>query len=150
MQYSQASPGRIFILRLEDGEILHEELERFAREHEISAAAVVAVGGVDQGSILVVGPRESRAAKIEPMLRQLADTREVTGTGTLFPDDEGNPVLHMHIACGREGDTVTGCVRKGVKIWHVLEVVIFELVGAQAARRVEESTGFALLQCGAR
>jgi predicted DNA-binding protein with PD1-like motif len=149
MQSTQATPGRVFVIRLEDGEILHEQIEHFAREQHIRAASVIAVGGVDEGSTLVVGPREARATPVEPMFRQLADTREVAGTGTIFPDEEGNPVLHMHIACGREGDTVTGCVRSGVKVWHVLEVVIFELLGADAVRRREESTGFALLQCGA-
>ncbi len=44
----------------------------------------------------------------------LANVHEVAGVGTLFPDDEVNPVLHMYMACGRNGDTVTGCVRAGV------------------------------------
>lgn len=30
MKYSEARPGRIFVLRLEDGEIVHEVIERFA------------------------------------------------------------------------------------------------------------------------
>ena len=28
MKYSEAKPGRIFIIRLEDGEIIHEEIEK--------------------------------------------------------------------------------------------------------------------------
>ena len=40
MKYSSAQPGRIFILRLENGEIVHEEIERFAREQSIKAAAL--------------------------------------------------------------------------------------------------------------
>jgi predicted DNA-binding protein with PD1-like motif len=32
MKYSEAKPGRIFVLRLEDGDILHESVETFARE----------------------------------------------------------------------------------------------------------------------
>jgi len=45
MKYSQAHFGRTFILRLEDGEILHEEIEAFAAEHSVKAAAVILVGG---------------------------------------------------------------------------------------------------------
>ncbi len=30
MKYSQARLGRIFVIRLEDGDIIHEELEKFA------------------------------------------------------------------------------------------------------------------------
>lgn len=29
MKYSEAKQGRIFVIRLEDGDIVHEELERF-------------------------------------------------------------------------------------------------------------------------
>ena len=46
---------------------------------------------------------------------------EIVGTGTLFPNENGEPVLHMHVACGRNEGTVTGCVRRGVKTWHILE-----------------------------
>jgi predicted DNA-binding protein with PD1-like motif len=51
----------------------------------------------------------------------------------------------MHLACGREQSTITGCVRRGVKIWHVLEVVITELVDCTAGRPVDPITGFKLL-----
>jgi len=40
----------MFIIRLEDGEILHEKVEEFARTHAIAAAAVIALGGIDEGS----------------------------------------------------------------------------------------------------
>ena len=35
MKYSQAKQGRTFIIRLEDGDIVHEEIEKFAREKSI-------------------------------------------------------------------------------------------------------------------
>ena len=61
MKYSQAKPGRIFVLRLEDGDIVHEVIESFAREHAIGAAALVILGGADKESRLVVGPEAGRA-----------------------------------------------------------------------------------------
>ena len=60
MKFSEAKPGRFFILRLEDGDILHECIESFARERNIRAAALIAMGGADAGSKLVVGPAEGR------------------------------------------------------------------------------------------
>ncbi|MDD2706904.1 MAG: DNA-binding protein [Verrucomicrobiae bacterium] len=146
MKFSQAKAGRVFVIRLEDGEIVHEVLERFAREEGIRAAHVMVVGGVDRGSRLVVGPREGRAAKIEPMAHTLEDVCEAAGTGTIFPDEDGNPMLHLHMACGRQDKTVTGCSRAGVKVWQILEAVITELVGCNAVRRLEPSLGFKLLQ----
>ena len=38
MRYTEARPGRVFILRLEYGDIVHETIERFAVEHNIVAA----------------------------------------------------------------------------------------------------------------
>ncbi len=145
MKYGEARAGRIFVLRLEDGEILHEVVEQFARDHAIRAATVIAVGGADEGSRLVVGPAVSRCAPpIAPLIGTLAGVHELAGVGTLFPDDQDAPILHMHLAAGRADRTVTGCVREGVKVWHVCEVVIQELDGP--GRRVPDpKTGFKLL-----
>jgi predicted DNA-binding protein with PD1-like motif len=146
MKFATASPGRIFIIRLEDGEILHETIETFAQEQGIRAAALIVLGGADEGSKLVVGPKNSRAAPVTPMEHILAGTSEATGVGTIFPGEDGHPILHMHIACGREGSTVTGCIRRGVKVWHVMEIILWELTGTDAKRMLDSNTGFELLQ----
>jgi len=146
MRYSEARPGRVFVLRLEDGDIVHETIERFAVEQGIEAASLIIVGGADDGSRLVVGPREDRVLPLEAMKTQLAHAHEVAGVGTLFRDEEGTPLLHMHMACGRAGQTVTGCIRDGVKVWHVMEVIVHELVGSTAKRMVEAPLGLKLLR----
>jgi predicted DNA-binding protein with PD1-like motif len=146
MKFTSATPGRIFILHLEDGEILHETVEAFAREQGIRSAALIVLGGADEGSRLVVGPQEARSSPIVPMERVLDGTCESTGVGTIFPNAEGKPVLHMHIACGRKDETVTGCVRRGVKVWQVMELILWELTGTDAKRILESATGFELLQ----
>jgi len=145
MRYSTARMGRIFVIRLEDGEVLHETIERFAKEQGIRAAALIIVGGADEGSTLVVGPEKGRAFPVNPLTQVLAGVHEIAGTGTLFPDEEGKPVLHMHIASGREETTVTGCVRTGVKIWHIGEVIMFELTDTPAVRKIDPKLGFKLL-----
>ena len=147
MKFSSAQLGRVFVLRLEDGEIVHECIERFAAGHGITHAALTLHGGADAGSRLVVGPREDRSPPpIAPQLATLAGVHEVVGTGTLFPDEQGAPILHVHLACGRGENTVTGCIRTGVKTWHVLEVVLVELLGSTARRRLDPATGFELLE----
>jgi len=146
MRYSESRIGRSFVIRLEDGEILHESLERFAEEHGIRSAIVIAVGGADRGSRLVVGPDDPASQPIDPMEFMLDGVHEATGTGTIFPDREGRPVLHMHIACGRKNASVTGCVRRGVRVWKVLEVVVVELSGDHSLRERDPATGFELLE----
>lgn len=146
MKFSEARQGRTFVIRLEDGDILHDVVEGFAREMSIRAASLIAVGGADAGSRLVVGPETARVSPVVPMEHVLENVHEIAGVGTLFPDKEGNPVLHMHIACGREDSAVTGCVRRGVKAWHVMEVILTELTDTQAVRALDADTGFELLQ----
>ena len=145
MKYSEAKWGRVFVIRLEDGDIVHESIERLAVENNVRAGALVILGGADKDSRLVVGPEDGRAEAIRPMTSLLADVSEVAGTGTLFPDENGRPVLHMHMACGREEKTVTGCVRTGVRVWQVMEAVLFELTDTHAVRKHDPVTGFALL-----
>ena len=146
MKSSEAKQGRVFIIRLEDGDIVHECIERFAAAHGITHAAVMLHGGGDDGSILVTGPREGRCPPpIAPQTTILGGVHEVVGTGSLFPDAHGQPILHVHLACGRGTETVTGCIRTGVKTWHVIEVILFELIGCSARRLPDAATGFELM-----
>jgi predicted DNA-binding protein with PD1-like motif len=146
VKYAQATHGRVFVVRLEDGEILHEKIEEFAAEMGVGAAALVAVGGADKGSTLVVGPEKGRALPVVPMERVLGGVHEIAGAGTIFPDENGKPVLHMHAACGRRDTAIAGCVRRGVKVWRTVEVVIFEIACPSARRVYDEAVGFSMLE----
>jgi len=146
MQYTQARRGRTFVLRLEDGETVHEEIERFARDKEITAAALIITGGASGESELVVGPEHGDDRPVIPATHMLGNVHEVAGTGTIFPDEEGAPMVHLHMACGRGNHTVTGCIRSGVKVWQIMEVVLFELTGVCGKRILHPDLGFKLLQ----
>jgi predicted DNA-binding protein with PD1-like motif len=147
MQYSEGNLGRIFALRLEDGEPMPQTLESFLAERGITHGLAFMVGGADDGSKLVVGPEEGRALPVHPMVAALVGVHEILGVGTIFPDETGRPVLHMHGACGRKDSTITGCIRAGIMAWHILEIVVLEITGLQAARLPDAQTGFHLLQC---
>lgn len=146
MKYSEAKQGRVFVIRLEDGDIIHEEIERFAKAKSIQCAYLTALGGVDKNSRLVCGPADGRAEVIHPEIVDINNVHEVCGTGTIFPDANDIPTLHMHLACGRYENTVTGCVRTGVKTWHVLEIILVELLDCKAVRALDKATGFELLE----
>ena len=146
MQYSEARQGRVFVVRLEDGDILHEEIERLARKEAINAGAVIVLGGADAGSRLVVGPQEGRSLTICPMEHVLDEVHEVTGVGTIFPDEQGKPVFHAHVAGGRGTAAVAGCIRRGVRVWHVMEAIVTELLETSGKRVLDSQTGFDLLQ----
>ncbi len=146
MRCSVGSAGRVLVIRLEEGDVLHECVERAARDNGIVRGTVLALGGADRGSRMVVGPKDGRAEKIEPMLTQLAGESELAGVGTIFPDENGEPSLHMHASAGRDGRSVTGCVRAGVRTWLIQEIVVIEILGSEARRVKDPRTGFHLLE----
>lgn len=146
MKYSEAKLGRIFVLRLEHGDMIPDVIQAFAAKQKIKAAIVHFLGGADTGSKVVVGPEDGTAPKPRPMVTELSGTSEAVGMGTLFINEAGIPKLHLHAAFGRGRGTVTGCTREGVMVWHIGESVIFELLNTTAARRIDPGTGFELLE----
>jgi uncharacterized protein len=146
MQYREGRLGRIFILRLEEGERLNDSIEKFAREQKISHGLAFYLGGSRDGSQVVVGPEAGRE-EIVPMLHTLRGAQEVLALGTIIPNEAGEPLLHMHAAAGREGQATVGCTRAGLDVWLVGEVVLLEILGAEAAQRQKDAaTGFQLLK----
>lgn len=146
MKYSQGKIGRIFVVRLEDGDIVHKSIEKLAAKEKIKSAGVIIVGGADKTSKLIVGPKNGRSKIIKSLEFVLDNVHEISGTGTIFPNETGKPVLHLHIACGRKENTHTGCARQGVKIWNVGEVIIFEILNVYSKRQLDKVTGFELLE----
>jgi predicted DNA-binding protein with PD1-like motif len=147
VKWSQGQLGRVFIIRLEDGDVLPQCIERFAEENGVAAGHIVLVGGVGGGEI-VVGPRRSHERPPEPMLLPIDGAHEVAGVGVIALGEDGKPHLHIHAALGRSGRTVTGCLRPGVTTWLVGEAILYEIIGTKATRIADESSGFALLQPG--
>ncbi len=146
MQYREGQMGRVFILRLEEGERLNDSIEKFAREKQVSHGLAFFLGGSADGSKVVVGPEANRETII-PMIHALKGEQEVLALGTLIPNEAGEPVLHMHGAAGREGKATVGCTRAGVNVWLIGEVVLLEILGADSARRQKDpATGFQLLK----
>ncbi len=148
MHYTEGRMGRVFVLRLEDGERLNDTLEAFAWEQNLTHALAFYLGGAASGSKVVVGPDADRVDAVVPLIHMLRGSQEVLAVGTLFPDEKGAPVLHMHAASGREGRATVGCTRAGMDVWLVGEVVVLEIVGTAALRRKDPETGFQLLTVG--
>jgi len=146
MQYTEAKMGRVFVLRLHDNDHLPDALEAFAAEKKVTNALCFLVGGAKDNGLVVVGPKNGEVIPVEPVVTLLRGVHEVCGVGTIFLNEKGKPTLHMHASFGRGEKTITGCVRKGVDIWRIGEIVILELTGAKAERVVDKETGFEFLE----
>jgi predicted DNA-binding protein with PD1-like motif len=146
MRFTEAKLGRVFVLRLHDGDRLPDVLESFAAEKNVSTALCFFLGGAKENSRVVVGPKDGAALPPEPMVTLLNGVHEACGVGTIFADEDGKPKLHMHTSFGRNEATVTGCVRMGVDIWRIGEVVMLELDCGKACRAKNKETGFEFLE----
>jgi predicted DNA-binding protein with PD1-like motif len=147
MKASEGQLGRVFVIRLEDGDAIPACIEDFAKERKISVGQVILIGGIGDGQV-VVGPRRSSEMPPEPMLVPVDGVHEVVGVGIIAPDKKSKPTLHIHAALGRAGKTTTGCLRPGVTTWLIGEVIIFEILGTDAVRLLSEKARFELLQVG--
>ncbi len=145
MKASEGHIGRVFVIRLEDGDVVPGCIERFAEEKGISVGHVILVGGIGGGKV-VVGPRYSEERPPQPVLLPVDGAHEVVGVGVLAPNQDGKPVLHIHAALGRSEKTMTGCLRPGVTTWLVGEVIIYEITGVDAVRVRDKESGFELLE----
>ena len=147
MKTSEGKLGRIFVLRLEDGDVIPDCIERLAAEKKVAVGQVILIGGIGEGQV-VTGPKRSDEMPPEPIILPLDGAHEVVGVGIVAPDEKGKPVLHIHAALGRSGKTTTGCLRPGVSTWLIAEAIIFEIVGTNAVRVYDGESHFELLQIG--
>ena len=143
MQYSEGSFGRVFVVKFEDGDDLLEGLKQVAARERVEAATILLLGGMRSAGV-VAGPREP-VVPPEPVWRNFDDGREVIAIGTLFRKD-GEPVVHLHGAIGKQGETLVGCIRKETRIYLVIEAVIAEIAGLAAHKAIDAKTGLVMLQ----
>ena len=145
MKSAQATLGRVFVLRLEDGDRLPDCIEEFARDNQLKQAVVHLLGGMKAGSRMVCGPADPAGRPVQVLLHELAGVHEAAGVGTLFPDQAGVARLHFHAAFGRDGQTRMGCTRPGIEVWEIAEAIILELTGPELVRRRDPELGFEML-----
>ncbi len=142
MDYQVGQTGRVVVARLFEGEDVHACIEEIARKEGIRAATVLLTGGIRKGD-LVIGPSQEQP-KIIPDSRPFQGPGEVVGVGTLYWDDQG-PKLHLHVGLSQESGGRIGCLRGEVSTFLILEVTLIEVTGIEATRRLDEATGFKLL-----
>lgn len=144
--------GRVFVLTIESGEHIREVIQTFCREKDIVNAKVTILGGMMSGSSFVSGPvlvdDGSEMHPIQPSIVTTEAQTEFHGVGTVFPDESGNPILHLHGSVGRKGFSATGCFREDAVAWLTMEAIVEELVGEGAVRRLDRELNVAPLSIG--
>ena len=90
MKASERKLGRVFVIRLEDGDLVPTCLERFAEEKGISTGHVILIGGIGGGEV-VVGPRNSEERPPQPLTLPVDSAHDVVGVGIIAPGANGKP-----------------------------------------------------------
>ncbi|WMW25993.1 DNA-binding protein [Methanolobus sediminis] len=140
MEYSQGSIGRVFTVRLDQGDDILGELEGLAVSENIRSAMFMMLGAVKEAS-LVVGPKENIVPP-DPQWARIHDAHELIGIGNIFWEND-KPKIHLHSAAGRGESTKTGCLRENSEVFMVVEVFIMEISGISASRIFDKERGFA-------
>lgn len=143
MRYRIGNLGRVVVMRLEDGEDALASITAVAKKEGIKAAVFYLLGGL-KGAKVVVGPEREEMPPV-PLWREIEESHEVIGIGTVFNQD-GEPKVHLHSALGKGDITKVGCLRERAETFLVLEVIILELSGIDARREFDPSTGLSLLR----
>ncbi|MTI82467.1 MAG: DUF296 domain-containing protein [Firmicutes bacterium] len=142
MKYTKGKVGRVFVVKVENGDDLIFELKKLAQKESIEAGVCYIIGALKEAS-MVTGPKECTQPP-EPVWRTFSDCREILAIGTLFRDDR-EPVLHLHGTTGKGDQTLTGCIRGESQIYLVAEVIILELINTGAIKEFDAEFGFKML-----
>jgi predicted DNA-binding protein with PD1-like motif len=143
MKYQVGKIGRVIVARFEDREDVLGNLASIARKENIRAAAFYLVGGMREARI-VVGPEKDQMPPV-PVWKELGESHEVTGFGTIFCQGD-EPKVHFHGAFGKKDMVKVGCMREKAETFLVLEAMILEMDGINAVREFDPVSGLTLLK----
>ena len=143
MNYQIGNTGRVVVGRFEDKEDIIEGIVRIAKKERLMSAVFHLIGGIRQGRV-VVGP-EREEFPPQPVWKEIEESHEVLGTGTIFWD-VNEPKIHFHGAFGKKDMIKVGCLRGNSETFLVLEVIIIEITGIEARREFDPVSGLTLLK----
>jgi len=137
MQYTEGQLGRVFVVRIDDGEDMLVSLRQFIDDKSIQAGSILFLGALMNGR-MVTGPEEPVIPPV-PHFVMFEGGWEVFGIGTIYPG-AGGPHIHYHASVGRSGHALTGCIREKAITYLIVEAVILEFNGLSARREFDKKT----------
>lgn len=138
MQYSEGQVGRIFTVRIDDGEDYLREIQRFVTAMNIRCGTIQFLGAVRSATI-VTGPKEL-VIPPSPRAEEIFGGWELLGFATIYPGEDG-PSIHLHTAAGKGIRSLAGCLREKAEVYLVVEAIVTEFVGISAKRILDPKTG---------
>lgn len=142
MRSTEVTVGRRFFVVLEPGDDILLAIADACALHGVRQAVVpVFIGAFS--SVTLIGTREPVPDPDVPMPQKTTvEWSEGIGTATVFPDETGVPIVHLHIAIGDKRDAAlgySGHVLTAVTHYTV-ELLIEELTDAELVRRPDAAS----------
>jgi hypothetical protein len=141
MHYSEGRLGRVFVLRIDDGEDFLAVTQKFVQDKSVKSGTILFLGALRKGR-MVTGPEEPTIPP-EPHYIMFEGGWEMVGLGTICQGNDA-PAIHFHASVGRAGHALTGCLREKAITYLVAEVVILEFSGLDIRRSLDEKMGVPL------
>jgi predicted DNA-binding protein with PD1-like motif len=138
MQYTEGQLGRVFVVRIDDGEDMLVSLRQFINDKSVYAGSILFLGALMEGR-MVTGPEEPVIPPV-PHFVMFEGGWEVFGIGTIYPGEDGGPHIHYHASVGRSGHALTGCLREKAITYLIVEAVVLEFTGLSVRREYDKKT----------
>lgn len=135
---------RTFALVFETGDEAMAGLERFAREHRLSAAQFTAIGAFARATLAYF--RWDRKDYSEIPIDEQVEVLALTGDVSLAED--GAPKVHAHVVVGKSDGTAHGGHLKAGEVRPTLELIMTESP-AHLRRRHDPASGLGLIDANA-
>ena len=138
-----ANGQKTFVLVLDKGDEAVAALTEFARERNLSAAHLTAIGAFSEVTLGYFDRERKDYVRI-PM-REQVEVLSLVGDIAIA---KGEPQLHAHVVVGKRDGSAHGGHLLEARVWPTLEVMVVE--SPAHLRRVKDAeTGLALIDAGA-
>jgi predicted DNA-binding protein with PD1-like motif len=133
---------RTFLLVMDKGDEAFEQITTFAREHEVAAASLTAIGAATSATLGYFDPEilDYRWTRFDEQMEICSFIGDIASR-------DGEPALHAHMVLGRKDYTALAGHVQQVHVFPTMEVVLTE-TPAHLRKRVDPETGIALIALG--
>jgi predicted DNA-binding protein with PD1-like motif len=130
---------KIFVLVFDTGDEVVSEMTTFARENDLDAASITAIGAFSGATLGYFDIEKKEYEKIP--LEEQVEVLSLIGDIAL---NEGEPELHAHVVLGRRDGTTRGGHLLEAHVRPTLEAVLIESPD-HLKKTTDEETGLALI-----
>jgi uncharacterized protein len=141
-QLTTGAPA-MYVVVLDEGDRVLDELAFFARKNRIGTASVTAIGGLSSATLAYfnVDNKEYEEIPVDEQVEVLTLAGDLIG-------DADHPQLHLHAVVGRRDGTTLGGHLRDARVRPTLEVMVTE-APPHLVRRIDTHSGLPLIDLDA-